>query len=137
MAGGMCHDFNPTLGYGALLSINRSLADSEVRKVEVIMAAAAQARSMTPSGKDTVVAWALITDLETFLRAVCGSKMELMTDLRRAGTAGSYCLKALVDLATTVLGHRLTETRQQEQVLPELSRRGLERKSVIWLLKKT
>ena len=96
MAGGMCHDFNTLLtailGYGELLLINPSLADSERRKVEAIVASAVQARSITQqiltlsrrqSHIETVVNLsALITDLETFLKRLAGSKTELMTDLR-------------------------------------------------------
>ena len=96
MAGGMCHDFNTLLtailGYGELLLINPSLADSERRKVEAIVASAVQARSITQqiltlsrrhSHTETVVNLSgLITDLETFLRRLAGSKTDLMTDLR-------------------------------------------------------
>jgi two-component system cell cycle sensor histidine kinase/response regulator CckA len=96
MAGGMCHDFNTLLtailGYGELLLINPSLGDSERRKVEAIVASAVQARSITQqiltlsrrhSHAETVVNLSgLITDLETFLRRLAGSKTDLMTDLR-------------------------------------------------------
>jgi CheY-like chemotaxis protein len=96
MAGGMCHDFNTLLtailGYGELLLIDPSLGDSERRKVEAIVGSAVQARSITQqiltlsrrhSHTETVVNLSgLITDLETFLRRLAGSKTDLMTDLR-------------------------------------------------------
>lgn len=96
MTGGICHDFNTLLtailGYGELLLISPSLADPERRKVEDIVAAAVQARSITQQMlafgrgqyyKDRIVNLsALIQELETLLKRLAGSKTEMMMDLR-------------------------------------------------------
>ena len=96
LANGISHDFNTLLtgmlGYGELLLMSSSLPDCERRKVEAIVDAAVQARSITQQLlafgrrqplKPTVVDLnAAITDLADFLKRMVGPGIELSAELQ-------------------------------------------------------
>jgi len=95
LANGMSHDFNTVLtgmlGHAELLLMSSSLAERERRKVEAIVDAAVQARSITQqllafgrsqSSKPVVVSLnAAIVDLRDFLKRMIGPRIELSEDL--------------------------------------------------------
>ena len=98
VASGISHDFNTLLtgmlGYGELLLMSSSLPDRDRLKVEAIVDAAVQARTITQQllafGRSqplklTVVSLnAVITDIADFLRRMVGRNVDLLADLQLA-----------------------------------------------------
>jgi two-component system cell cycle sensor histidine kinase/response regulator CckA len=96
LANGISHDFNTLLtgilGYGELLLMSSNLPDSERRKVEAIVDAAVQARSITQqlvavgrrqALKPTVVSLnRVINDLSDFLKRLVGPGIDISFNLQ-------------------------------------------------------
>ena len=96
LASGISHDFNNLLtgmlGYGELLLMGSNLGDRERRKVEAIVEAAIQARSITqqllafgrrqPLQPAAVKLNTVVADLSDFLRGMLGRNVKFATDLQ-------------------------------------------------------